>query len=100
MVLTLLAGLSDTLPVVRVNDEDDTLGVLEVCVALVWRYKAKTAWVRACIRTVPPEGTDLVLTSDVPDGERNVLVLDSLDVEAWGVLVECLVDGRRGESRP
>jgi hypothetical protein len=29
-VLTLLAGLSDTLPVVRVDDEDDTLGVLEV----------------------------------------------------------------------
>jgi hypothetical protein len=30
-VLTLLAGLSDTLTVVGVNDEDDTLGVLEVC---------------------------------------------------------------------
>lgn len=31
--------------------------------------------------TVPPEGTDLVLSTDVPDGEGNVLVLDSLDVE-------------------
>lgn len=35
-----------------------------------------------CKRTVPPEGTDLVLSSDVPNGERDVLVLDSLDVES------------------
>jgi hypothetical protein len=33
-------------------------------------------------RTVAPQWPDLVLTSDVPNGERNVLVLDSLDVEA------------------
>jgi hypothetical protein len=30
---------------------------------------------------MPPEGTDLVLPSDIPDGERNVLVFDSLDIE-------------------
>lgn len=36
-------------------------------------------------RTVPPEGTNLVLSSDVPNSERDVLVLDSLDVEAWGL---------------
>ena len=33
------------------------------------------------ILTVPPEGADLVLSSDVPHGERDVLVFDSLDVE-------------------
>jgi hypothetical protein len=30
---------------------------------------------------VSPERTDLVLTTDVPHGELNVLVLDGLDVE-------------------
>jgi hypothetical protein len=42
---------------------------------------------------VSPQGTDLVLTSDVPHVEFGVLVCDSLDVEADGwdggdVLVE------------
>lgn len=32
---------------------------------------------------MPPERTDLVLSSDVPNGEGDVLVLDSLDVETW-----------------
>jgi hypothetical protein len=59
--LELLAGLDDTVAIVAVNDEDNTLGVLEV---------------------MSPEGTDLVLTTDIPHGELNVLVLDSLDVEA------------------
>jgi hypothetical protein len=58
--LQLLAGLDDTVTIVAVDDEDDTLGVLEV---------------------MSPERTDLVLTADIPDGELNVLVLDSLDVE-------------------
>ena len=31
-----------------------------------------------------PESADLVLASDVPDGEGDVLVLDGLDVEADG----------------
>jgi hypothetical protein len=58
--LQLLAGLDDTVTIVAVDDEDDTLGVLEV---------------------MSPERTDLVLTADIPDGELNVLVLDSLDVK-------------------
>jgi hypothetical protein len=58
--LQLLTGLDDTVTIVAVDDEDDTLGVLEV---------------------MSPERTDLVLTADIPDGELNVLVLDSLDVE-------------------
>lgn len=32
---------------------------------------------------MPPERTDLVLSSDVPDGEGDVLVLDSLHVETY-----------------
>lgn len=58
--LKLLAGLDNTIAIVAVNDEDDTLRVLEV---------------------MPPQRTDLVLASDIPHGELNVLVLDSLHVE-------------------
>lgn len=59
--LELLSGLNNTVAIVGVDDEDDTLSVLEV---------------------VPPQRTDLVLTTDIPHGELNVLVLDGLDVEA------------------
>jgi hypothetical protein len=61
--LELLTGLDDTVAIVAVNNEDDTLSVLEV---------------------MPPERTDLVLTADIPHGELNVLVLDGLDVETCG----------------
>jgi hypothetical protein len=59
--LELLTGLNDTVAIVGVDDEDDTLSVLEV---------------------VPPQRTDLVLTTDIPHGELDVLVLYGLDVEA------------------
>lgn len=59
--LEFLSGLDDTIPIVAVDDEDDALGVLEV---------------------VSPQRTDLVLTTDIPHGELDVLVLNSLDVEA------------------
>jgi hypothetical protein len=62
--LELLTRLNNTVAIVAVNDEDDTLGVLEV---------------------MPPERTDLVLTADIPHGERDVLVLDGLDVETCHV---------------
>jgi len=58
--LQFLPGLHDTVTVVAVDDEDDTLCVLEV---------------------VPPERTDLVLTTDIPHGELDVLVLNRLHVE-------------------
>jgi hypothetical protein len=58
--LELLTRLNNTVAIVAVNDEDDTLGVLEV---------------------MPPQRTDLVLTADIPHGELDVLVLDGLDVE-------------------
>jgi hypothetical protein len=60
--LELLSGLNNTVAIVGVNDEDDTLSVLEV---------------------MSPQRTDLVLTTDIPHGELNVLVLDGLDVETW-----------------
>jgi hypothetical protein len=58
--LQLLAGLDNTVAIVGVDDEDDTLGVLEV---------------------MPPQRTDLVLAADIPHGELDVLVLNRLDVE-------------------
>lgn len=58
--LQLLTGLDDTVTIVAVDDEDDTLGVLEV---------------------MSPQRSDLVLTTDIPHGELDVLVLDRLDVE-------------------
>jgi len=59
----LFLGLTNSLPIVAVDDEDQPLRVLEV---------------------VPPEGSDLVLATDVPDGEGNVFVLDGFNVEADG----------------
>jgi len=62
-LVKLVVSLSDTLAIVRVDHKDEALSVLEV---------------------VPPEGTDLVLTSDIPHGEVDVLVLDSLHIETDG----------------
>jgi len=59
--LQLLPRLNNTIAIVAVDDEDDALRVLEV---------------------MPPERADLVLSSDIPHGELDVLVLDRLDVEA------------------
>ena len=70
--MELLPGLSDTLSIVGVDDEDESLGVLEV---------------------VPPEGADLVLTAHVPHGEADVLVLHRLYVETCNTLFDELVHG-------
>ena len=59
--LKLFPSLDNTVAIVGVDDEDDTLGVLEV---------------------MSPQGADLVLATDIPHGELDVLVLDSLDVES------------------
>ena len=61
--MELLASIIDSVAIVRVNDEDEALSVLVV---------------------VSPEESDLVLTADVPHGEGDVLVLDSLHIEADG----------------
>lgn len=73
--LQLLTRLNHTVAIVAVDDEDDTLGVLEV---------------------MPPQGANFVLTADVPDSELNVLVLDSLDVETCGVSLSAC--GLRSDS--
>lgn len=71
--LELLTGLNNTVAIVGVDNEDDTLGVLEV---------------------MSPQRSDLVLSSDIPHGELNVLVLDGLDVEPYAAsqspVIRCL----------
>ena len=59
----LVAGLADTVAIVRVDDENQALRVLEV---------------------MAPKGADLVLTAHVPHGERDVLVVHGLHVETDG----------------
>lgn len=61
--LQLLTCLSDSLPIVGVDHENDTLGVLEI---------------------MPPQRSNLILSSDIPDCERNVLVLDRLHIKTNG----------------
>lgn len=55
-----VAGGVDTIRVIGIDHEDESLSVLVV---------------------VAPQRTDFVLTTDVPDGERNVLVFDGFDIE-------------------
>jgi len=59
-LVELVVGLGDTLTIVGIDHKDETLSVLEI---------------------VPPERTDLILTSDIPHGEVDVLVLDSFHIE-------------------
>ena len=59
--LQLLTSLHHTVAIVAVDNENDTLGVLEV---------------------MPPQRSDLVLSSNIPHGELNVLVFHRLNVEA------------------
>ena len=59
--LQLLTGLNDTIAVIAINDENDALGILEV---------------------MPPQRSDLILSSHIPNGELNVFIFDSFDIEA------------------
>ena len=59
--LQLFTGLDDTIPIIGVDDEDDALGILEV---------------------MSPEWANLVLPTNVPHRELDVLVLNGLNVEA------------------
>lgn len=59
--LQFLTSLDNTVTIVAVDDENDTLGVLEV---------------------MSPQRSNLVLTTNIPYGELDVLVFDGLDVEA------------------
>lgn len=54
----------NTIAIIRVNNENQTLGILVI---------------------MSPERTNLVLSSDIPHGETNILVLNSLDIEAYTI---------------
>lgn len=58
--LQLFPSFDNSVTIVAVNNEDDTLGVLEV---------------------MSPQRSDLVLSTNIPYGELNVLVFDSLNIE-------------------
>jgi hypothetical protein len=58
----LVTSSVDTITIVGVDHEDQALGVLVI---------------------VSPEGSNLVLPPDIPHGKANILVFDSLDVEAY-----------------
>jgi hypothetical protein len=60
--LQFLTCLNNTISVIAVNDEDDALGVLEV---------------------VSPQRPDLVLSTNVPHCELNVLVFNGFNIEAY-----------------
>ena len=60
--LQFLAGFNHTIAIVAINNEDNALGILEV---------------------MPPKRSDLVLPTDIPHGELDVLVFDGLDVKAY-----------------
>ena len=52
------------------------------------------------LEIVAPQGANLVLTSDVPHGEADVLVLDCLHVESYSEGVKREVSGEwSGESK-
>jgi hypothetical protein len=61
--LQLLSGFNNTISVIAVNHKDDTLSVLEV---------------------MPPQRSDFVLSTHIPNSELDVLVLYSLNIEADG----------------
>jgi hypothetical protein len=61
--LQLLSGFNNTISVIAVNHEDDTLSVLEV---------------------MSPQRSDFVLSTHIPNSELDVLVLYSLNIEADG----------------
>lgn len=55
-----IAGGVDTIRVIGIDNKDESLSVLVV---------------------VAPQGTDFILTTDIPNCERNVLVFDGFDIE-------------------
>jgi hypothetical protein len=67
--LKFLPGLNNTITIVAINHEDDTLGVLEV---------------------MSPQRSNLVLSTNIPYGELDVFVLDGLNVESCRVLMGVL----------
>ena len=64
-----------------VNDEDEALGACRKFMLASNKRSHEFKGSRTA-EIVPPQGTDFVLTTDIPHGELDVLVLNGLDVEA------------------
>ena len=61
--MKLITGFSSSVPVVRVDNKNQSLCILEV---------------------VAPQGSDFVLTADIPNSEIDILVFNRFHVEADG----------------
>ena len=59
----LFSGFADAFPIIAVDNKYQSLSVLKV---------------------MPPKGTDLVLSSDVPNGKTYVLILNGLHIKTFG----------------
>ncbi len=75
--LQFLSSLNNTVTIIAVNDEDDALGVLEV---------------------MPPQRSNLVLSTNIPYSELDVLVFNSLNVETWQARSQQEVRRRPGDG--
>lgn len=70
--LQLLTSFRHTITIVAINNEDDALRILEV---------------------MPPERSDLILSTDIPHGKLDVFIFNSLYVEACRrVSISLIVD--------
>ena len=89
-------------PCVRLEEELSTMNeVLYLLAFATNSYKYFRIYKHLRIlEVVAPQRPDLVLTADIPDRERDVLVLDRLDVEAWKGCqchIEYLTDIRKAQ---
>jgi hypothetical protein len=81
----LIPGLADTIAIIAIDDEDQALGVLEVVppqgadLQGSRRVRVCCVWIGAANIVPAPH---LVLSTDIPHGEADVLVLNGLHVEA------------------
>lgn len=81
--LKFVTGFWHSVTVIRVHHENDTLRVLEVYHQKLVAFTLFKVGHLFFFLTVSPKRTNLVLSSHVPNSERNVLVFNSLDVEAY-----------------
>jgi len=79
--LQFLPSLDDTIAIVAVDDEDDTWKRTSVDRAqdISFRRQQRTLSV---LEVMSPQRPNLVLTTDIPDSELDVLVLYGLNIEA------------------
>ncbi len=75
--LQLLTSFRHTVTIVAINNEDDTLRILEV---------------------MPPERSDLILSTNIPHGKLDVFVFNSLYVEACRRVSTSLVGDEMDEA--